>query len=194
MNKIFTRIVNSLIDNGNIQKEDAEVYIFTLNSIVILGCNIITSIIIGFLLEVPLYCMVFLLAVIFIRSYAGGYHASNYVVCFIMSYIVLVSVLLFIKYINLEKIEDVFSFIAVVSGVLLLRFAPLTDANRTLTIREKTEIGKRARWITIIELFTGLLFIKLNIKMGYSILFSVIVCAMGYLFYWIKNSFISLIN
>ena len=79
------KLIGFLETNGAIAGEDREVYEYTLKIIAILGGNIMISLLIGFGLGVPLYCMMLLFSIIVLRSDAGGYHADNMWVCYFLS-------------------------------------------------------------------------------------------------------------
>ena len=49
--------------NGAISREDRDIYEYALKSAWILGINIITSLIIGFVLRSPWYCILLLLSI-----------------------------------------------------------------------------------------------------------------------------------
>ena len=75
MESCITGIVHGLVENGNIRAEDEEVYQYALKSVIILGTNIILSMVIGVLLGMPICCALFMGAFIPLRSDAGGYLA-----------------------------------------------------------------------------------------------------------------------
>ena len=77
MRKIFEGIVNFMEENGSIQSEYKDVYIFALQTIVVYAFNIGTGVVIGVFMKEFLYCMIFLAAFILLRQEAGGYHAPG---------------------------------------------------------------------------------------------------------------------
>lgn len=59
MRKIFEGIVNFMEENGSIQSEYKDVYIFALQTIVVYAFNIGTGVVIGVFMKEFLYCMIF---------------------------------------------------------------------------------------------------------------------------------------
>ncbi len=97
MRNIFERIVDFMEENGSIQTEYRDVYIYALQTIVVYLFNIGTGIIIGVFMGEFVYCMIFLTAFIFLREEAGGYHAPGWRSCYFLSCGLLVLTLLWIK-------------------------------------------------------------------------------------------------
>ena len=107
----------------------ALVYEYTLKIIAILGGNIMISLLIGFGLGVPLYCMMLLFSIIVLRSDAGGYHADNMWVCYFLSCMGLMGALLWIKAeIPYQALITV--CMAVPSYFFVFRNAPLEAENK----------------------------------------------------------------
>ena len=88
--KVFYRIVNKLEENGSIEAEDKEVYIYALNMIQVYITNFAISAAIGIALGMFWYCMVFLIAFMILRQEAGGYHARGWKACYFLSTLILV--------------------------------------------------------------------------------------------------------
>ena len=186
MEKALKKVVDILIENGSISQKYEEVYAYTLRSIWILGWNIIISLVIGFLMNMPIYCAVFLLTLIPLRSYAGGYHDKSLFFCYFLSYVTLIFALLWIK--NTFPHQELITAVgAVVSWVAIFRFAPLENENKPLETREKEIIRGKARIIVTIETVIGIMCFLVNKKMSYAICQAVILCAVGYAGWLIKR-------
>ena len=95
--RVDERVVESLISLGVVPSEDKDIYVYGIGQGTVLLVNLISVIIIGLLLGMVWQSLVFILAYIPIRSYAGGYHASTQLRCYILSNAVVVAVLLAIK-------------------------------------------------------------------------------------------------
>lgn len=126
MRKIFEGIVNFMEENGSIQSEYKDVYIFALQTIVVYAFNIGTGVVIGVFMKEFLYCMIFLAAFILLRQEAGGYHAPGWKSCYFLSCGILVLTLLWIKE---EFIYQTYitMIAALVAGIGIFLFAPLED-------------------------------------------------------------------
>lgn len=68
MRKIFERIVDFMEENGSIQSEYRDVYIFALQTVAVYAFNMGTGVVIGVVLGEFLYCMIFLIAFMLLRQ------------------------------------------------------------------------------------------------------------------------------
>lgn len=186
MSGLKEKLIGFMETNGAISGEDREVYEYTLKMIAILGGNIVISLLIGFGLGMPWYCMLLLLSIIILRSDAGGYHADNMWVCYFLSCMGLVGALLWVKaeipYQTLLTVG-----MAVPSWFFVFRNAPLEAENKPLTQTEKEIIGKRARIIATLEMAAGLICLMIDKKSACTIMCSVIWCAIGYIGWFMKK-------
>ena len=186
MNKLEERLICFLETNKAISEEDREVYAYALKSVWILGGNIITSLLIGFGLKVPWYCVLLLLAIILLRSDAGGYHAATVWRCYIMSCMVLIMALLWVK-VEIPFRTAITVCMAVPLYVLIFRYAPLEAENKPLDEEEKKTTGRRARVILTVEMVTGLACIPIDEKAACIILSAIISCGAGSIGWDIKT-------
>lgn len=85
MRKLFERIVDFMEENGSIQSEYRDVYLFALQTIAVYAFNIGTGVVIGAAFGELLYCMIFLIAFMLLRQEAGGYHAPGWMSCYFLS-------------------------------------------------------------------------------------------------------------
>lgn len=60
MERFFEKITRALVENGNIREEEEEVYQYALKSMLILGGNILLSLMIGVCMGMPGYCVLHL--------------------------------------------------------------------------------------------------------------------------------------
>ena len=68
MERFFEKITRALVENGNIREEEEEVYQYALKSMLILGGNILLSLMIGVCMGMPGYCVLFLCMLVPLRS------------------------------------------------------------------------------------------------------------------------------
>ena len=61
MERFFEKITRALVENGNIREEEEEVYQYALKSMLILGGNILLSLMIGVCMGMPGYCALLLI-------------------------------------------------------------------------------------------------------------------------------------
>jgi len=183
---IVEKLIDFMESNGAISREDRAVYVYALKTIAILGGNIIISLLIGFGLRMPLYCILLLIAIILLRSDAGGYHAENAWVCYFLSCMGLVLALLWVKA-ELPFQVWITVSLAVLFYFFILRYAPLEAEHKPLDQRERKIIGKRARVIVTLEMAVGLGCLMIDKKAACTILCSVIWCGIGYIGWFMKK-------
>lgn len=186
MEKFSQKVARSLVENGNISKEHEGVYQYALQSVLIMGINVLLSLLIGILLDRAGYCVLFLCAMIPLRSNAGGYHAPNLAVCYILSFTSLVTTLLLVGKDDLYWVI-LLAAAAVISTILIFLYAPLDTKNRRLDDDEKKRIGSKARWIVSVELLVGFLFLAVNPSASYMVWGAVSWCAVGYIAWFIEK-------
>ena len=97
MERFFEKITRALVENGNIREEEEEVYQYALKSMLILGGNILLSLMIGVCMGMPGYCVLFLCMLVPLRSDAGGYHAPNLFICYLLSFASLILTMFWAK-------------------------------------------------------------------------------------------------
>lgn len=102
--------------------------------------NLVTEIIIGCLFSMLLETIIFLIAFSFLRSYAGGFHASSSSKCYVFSSTTMVVALLIIKYVDNFFANCIF---VLLGTSLCLIFAPVESKNKSLDIIEKSVYRKR---------------------------------------------------
>lgn len=142
MRKLFERIVDFMEENGSIQSEYRDVYLFALQTIAVYAFNIGTGVVIGAAFGELLYCMIFLIAFMLLRQEAGGYHAPGWMSCYFLSCGILVLTLLWIKAeFAYQTCLTIAAALAAGMGIFL--FAPLEDKNKPLEEAEKKVIGKK---------------------------------------------------
>lgn len=186
MDRIFKRITGALVQNGNISKENEGVYQYALKSILILGGNILLSLLIGIYLGMPEYCILFLCALVPLRSDAGGYHAPNMLVCYLLSFASLILTLLWVR--NGHPYQTVIMAIITCPAYLyIFKYAPLESKNRPLRDHEKICVRRRARIIVSMEFLLGLLFLFVNQQAAYTIWSAIVWCAVGFVAWFIEK-------
>lgn len=187
MGRLEDRMIGFMEKNGSISAEDEDIYRYAIKSTWILGGNVVLSVLIGFAIGAPWYCLLLLLAIIPLRSDAGGYHASNVWCCYVLSCFGLILVLMWVKA-QIPYQTAVTVCLAIVSSVFIFRYAPLEAENKPLDCHEKKRIGKRARKITAAELSAGIICFLIDKKAAYTILSAIIWCAVGYIGWFIKKN------
>lgn len=154
LERLSCKIGDDLVQSNIVKEEDAEIYIYGINQILVSVLNVSSALIIGLILEAFFEAVVFMAAYIPLRIFAGGYHAKTPLRCYIFSVIMLVIVSLGIKYLPLA--EWVYYAILLAAAIVVLVLSPVEDRNKPLDEIEHKVYKRRAIFIAAAELLIGL--------------------------------------
>lgn len=158
-------IITSLSDyfekNEIIKTEEKELFTYGLQQGLIMVLNILSSLLIGFLFGMILESIIFMIAYIPLRMYAGGYHARTQFRCYVLSIGIIGIVLGIIRFAPWNVIICLVT--ALLAGSVIFILAPREDANKPLDEIEKILYKKRTRRMLFME---GIL-IAFTVLMGW---------------------------
>ena len=186
MERFFEKITRALVENGNIREEEEEVYQYALKSMLILGGNILLSLMIGVCMGMPGYCVLFLCMLVPLRSDAGGYHAPNLFICYLLSFASLILTMFWSKETRVFQLANV-SALALGSLLLIFLFAPLDSKNRPLEGQERKCIRKRARIVVCLEWITGGLLLLVSPPAAYTVWSAIVWSGVGYIAWYLER-------
>lgn len=179
MERLAERVVNWQIEKCFLKPEERALYRYAYEVLINLIVNILISIFIAILLRAPMPVFVFLVSYIPIRSYCGGYHAETNGGCTIVSALLVFIVCMVMEFIPaaIAGVLPPLSF--VISGLLVLRYAPVEAVNKPLSEEEVVRYRLRARCIWLAETFIGMVFFLFKSPVGVVIALShCIMCIM----------------
>lgn len=160
--KLSRRIGDDLVRSNVVKAEDAEIYIYGINQILISVLNVFSALIIGLIFGVFFEILVFMAVYIPLRSYAGGYHARTPLRCYIFSVIMLIAVSLGLKYLCIA--EWVYYVVFALVIIIICVLSPVEDKNKPLDEIEYKVYKKRTIVITITETFIGFMLAIIGIN------------------------------
>ena len=150
LSKVCNKIVNLLIQNHIIQKDDREIYYFGLYQMISFIFNTITTLVIvsffNMYIEGLLFCVFYYL----LRCYGGGYHSKSVIVCYILSILLIIAVLCITIKIKLSML-----FVFFVS--------PVETSTKKLDEKEKNVYQGKTKVILIV----GIIVIVLMLIKGF---------------------------
>ena len=85
MKQLARRMTHQLLINQIITEDETEIYDYGLQLILTAGTTTLVILLLGILLRQLPLTILFLLALVGLRHYAGGYHAQTYLNCFLIS-------------------------------------------------------------------------------------------------------------
>lgn len=174
MDRLTKVIVNGLIDNGIVQEEKRQIYEYGVGQILFTSLNFVVFLIIGIMSDSIISISIFLACYMFIRVYAGGYHAKTKVMCFSLSNLMILIVVVLNQY--LQDVVWSHIIMLVIGGGIVYYFGPVETANKPLDNQEVTVYKKKLRQILggDVILFVGSLVLNLKV-LSFSISLSLVV-------------------
>ena len=149
------RITEWLFKNGTLPKEDKEIYLYGIQQGIISLLNLGTTMVIGMVFGKLLESVLFLVAYIPLRSFAGGYHAKTAVRCYFFSIVMMSAVLWVMRCVPYSGL--ICGCLTAIFGSMIWFLVPVEDRNKPLDDVEKKVYGKRARGILVPECLFSLL-------------------------------------
>lgn len=177
LHKLSSWIVEKIFISNIKLNEECKIYVYGMEILFAYIVNIGSFILIGMLLNMLSDAITFISVFFTLRAYAGGFHAKNYKRCYIMSCIILISILLFLKYFRIDIKWITVLMILSIIGIELL--CPVSNENKKLNKREKAVFKRRnnIRLLFIVSVIMVLCILK-RYQIMYSMMVAVIIVAM----------------
>ena len=186
MEALSEKIITNMIKSGESIEDCREVYVYGLTQLFRTLLNLFTTVIIGFCMGMLLESIVFVICLMFIRSYSGGYHSNSPLRCYIISVIAVIMALGSIKLSVWNEYSSV--LVMVISICILLLYAPICNRNKQLEDIEALVYKRRLRWILLVVTVINMIFIPFNqITLAFAGNSAVLLSAMMFLVIKISN-------
>lgn len=157
--------INNVIDN-----DKREIITYGLEGILATLISVLSALFIACVCKRVLECIAFLAAFMPLRSYSGGFHASNHARC-ILILIGTVMVEMFILHVYDKPYVAICCIVIILSLAMITLLAPIEDINHPLSANQKRDNKRRCIKIEIVSIcvVAFLVYFKLsNILLGYS--------------------------
>ena len=142
------KILGWLIDSELIEEQEREIIEYGLEQ----GCcaigGIIVAVVTGALLNMLWQSIVFIVTIVPLRMYAGGYHAGTRIKCTIISGVLMLAAFCEIKLWKLSKMQCL--FITLFETIVLFLIIPV-DGSLKLEEKERIQYQRKGRIILIAE-------------------------------------------
>jgi len=172
IDKVVTAAVESLLKNNLLKQTEIELYRFGINRLLLFCINITTTIIIGIICGMVWQSILFSVAYIPLRRYAGGYHAKTQQECYVLSTLLVFSVLKSIRWFLENNL--IILLIVLSSSVIIFIKAPIESNNKPLNKKERNAFRKKTRVLLTIQLMLLFLFLVVNIEVAICISLSIV--------------------
>ena len=150
--KLSDRIIAYQVKKGILPEGQHVIYKYGYNLLLIRIANTCSLMGIAAVLDVYMEMLLFLLAFIPLRQYAGGYHLSKPWKCIVLSNMTVALVSIVMKYTEFFTQEMFQTVIIVVAMGIIFFLAPIDCANKRMDNTEKRVYRYRARTVSLIEL------------------------------------------
>lgn len=149
ISKLSKKIVVDLIDKSIINDTEEELYTYGFFMLLSRTLYFILTLIFGVLLNIVLESIVFYVAFQFIRTSAGGIHASSELKCEVATTLSLLLCLGVVKLCDLYNLKIVIIILTIVAVVLIFLLCPLDTPEKPLNKKEKVYFRKKS-WIILL--------------------------------------------
>ena len=156
------KIVDCMIQNGTISSDDKEIYLYGVNQGLFMLLSVVTFMIVGLITGTFVYILAFLFAVMMLRSFAGGYHASTPLRCYTLSSVVVCLVVFLYSHIQFNYC--IMAGLLVAIGIFIILLSPVDSTNKRLDELETKVYKRRSAKICIVEVIIALVFIPVGIR------------------------------
>lgn len=161
--RLSKKITNKLENHGIVSKSDKALYEYGLRQMFTTVLNILTMLLIGFSMKMVIPAILYTLAYIPIRIYAGGYHASTPQRCWAFSAVMLFIVLCIVKY-TPEKYFWYLTALSLIAGIVIIFLSPVEDQNKPLDETEHHVYHVRTVVVVLTEMFAVVILYVLQIR------------------------------
>jgi accessory gene regulator B len=160
--RLSERITDNLVKQGTVDRDEREVYLFGVQQGMFTLFNIATTVAVGLMLDVLWQILIFTVALIALKSYAGGYHAKTPLRCYFLSTMLTISVSFLIRYVVLHTF--VYAGLLILAGTIIIVLSPIDSENKPLDDAEKKIYRKRAVAITATQIFAAIVLLYFNLQ------------------------------
>lgn len=168
MEIVSKKIIGFIQRNEIISEQDKEIYLFGLILMLRISLNLLTLLVIGVCFNMLGESMIFAICSVMIRTYSGGFHADDPIVCHGISVTIIILMLLSIKF-GLWNLP--ISFVLMISSIgIILRYAPVEHKNKPL---EENEMRMYRKILFLIVFFWVLASVILLVTNSYYLLYSI---------------------
>ena len=136
MNALLTLLIRKItrILEQSIDEEQVEVYVYGLQALVYTSIPCLILIILSILFNVPAQMIMWYFIFISLRKFAGGYHASHPLFCFLYTISIGTSYILLEKFYN-KTDYTIYSCIITICLIIFLHLVPITTKPFTKKVR-----------------------------------------------------------
>lgn len=148
--KLSGNIAEQLIENGTIDSKDKDIYTYGIEQTFVIFMNLVTTLLIALCFGMLWQSIVFMAIYLPLRSFAGGYHASTVLRCYLVGIFLCIIFLLLSKYI--PSVDNIIIAITLLASIIIFILAPVETSNKPLDQQELSVYKKRTRIILLSDI------------------------------------------
>lgn len=156
ISKLSTRLTGKLLSSGTISDQDKELYIYGLFMLISHLIFLIITCIFGLVLKCLLESIIFYIAFMLIRRYAGGYHASTETRCEVLSTLSILACIVVIRLSKIYDFQTVLLLITTLSAVCIFVFCPLDTPEKPLSYKE-FKYFRKVSWLILLTIVLAII-------------------------------------
>lgn len=188
--KIANQMTQILVDNKTISNDDQELYYYGIQQGLSIILNFVTLLFIGFVYRMFWESLLFTVAYIPLRRYAGGYHAKTPICCYFFSIAMMLTILPVMRWVNISSL--IYCILLLLSLVSILFLAPVADHNKPLDEIEQQVYRHHSIVIAVSEAVISFLFLLTQQeRMMKCIIWSMVSINIMLVLGWMKNRHIT---
>ncbi len=176
IDKLCDFITNKIKENVEDIDEEKELVI-RFGVLLIFGelPKIVLLFIIGFLLGIGWYTLIFFILLCPYRSFTGGFHLKTHLGCMITTTILYIGPILLAKYLNIEQVYIMYiltAIIAIFSIFIITKYAPADTENIPILSKKERKSKKIKAYISLTILLAIIIFGKNNM-LSYMLIYGI---------------------
>lgn len=155
MEECIAKFVKNQIRKNRIEQSEAEVYQYGYRLLIEKVCALIITIVIAVLFDAWKEILVFCIAFIPIRTFAGGYHAKYSLSCMLLSAGVLIINVLIGKWFMSTGYGSYAILLEVILYPVIAWMSPVENSNRTISDSERKYFKRMVMVLYAVQIFAG---------------------------------------
>ncbi|HZJ78266.1 MAG TPA: accessory gene regulator B family protein [Clostridia bacterium] len=137
MKGLSQKFISGLHKNGVIAEEDQGLYEYALNILVTGVLHFLISLLIGIFIGAVKESLALFISFFIIRKFAGGFHTSSPVKCYLFSIVMSCSMLLLVKHLAQSTDNWIYYSILAVAAMVVIIFSPIEAKNKPFNDKER---------------------------------------------------------
>lgn len=162
--RLAQRITRKLRNKKYIEPEESEIFEYGFFLVISQIVYSTICLLCGIFFCCVIECIIFYISFMVIREYAGGFHASTELRCFLFSTASIISCVAIIKVLNQNNFDTIFMITLFIATWIIVILSPLDTPEKPLTKKERIKFRQKS--LIILSILLIICVVSL-IKFGY---------------------------